>query len=756
MCTTKESKISNMEDDQANSLELPDAIQVLDDLRQTCGEIRQLINTQYPPALIGYFWSMMFLALMGKSQKSESNELAPATADESNLIFAMEYIHAVIASDGISIGEFANVEEDVANRILELSTTALSKCFLYGMVQSKNEGDQPNFENQKLSFEILSNWVMIRGKRYQVLEEEFFAYSLATHDDILLKLYGIDSAKIALEIQKITDSTRMGLARGASAMTELMDETNLKTEKTGLGMAEAFQLMADENPEIADKARNAINDMFLGGSFNLSRHTELPDLLLQDLAFSPGEDNSFLSGSKFAGTPFKTLPARIKPLVKINDDYYCTEPNFVRDAAYRAIQRAIVKRQPSYQESWNTKQKELSENSFTAIMSEHLKGAEVFGEVFYPIGNGNWAETDCVILCDDILISIECKAGVEALQPPAENMQGHLDNVERLLLSAYRQTKRFVDYLYSDSNTPLFSKKVKGGHQEIGRINAKNLRHIFPIGLTLESFTPFSSTIKELEEVKPIAGKHDFFALSVDDLIAMKYILSGTGEFLHYLEVRQALAAMKNVMLFDEMDHLGAYMSNNRVDQTVKEQFIDGERADFVYLDGFDQDIIAPFFQGIDQSDKKPPQQVYPDQMRQLFLALERCRMPGWLAGDAFLRNMGSNARNDFAKNFDRTLPILAEKPFTFFATGGGIPAVFCLTRADGVDRSIVSKKKAEAMCLAFNESQMELFEISISQDKRISIATSKNVNRPSVISADYPEILQDANRLKGKIEELR
>lgn len=748
--------MADVDDGQTNPLELPNAKEVLDELRATCDEIRRLINTQYPPSLIGYFWSMMFLALMGKSQESESEELAPASADEANLVFAMEYIHAVIASNGISISDFANVEEDVANKILDLASSALSKCFMYGMVQSKNDSDHPEFENQKLAFEILSNWVMIRGKRYQVLEEEFFAYSLATHDEILLKLYGIDSAKIALEIQKITDSTRMGLSSGASAMKELMAESNLATKEKGLDMPDTFQAMVEENPETADKARNAINDMFFGGSFNLSRHTELPDLLLQDLAFEPGEDSSFLSGSEFAGTPFKTLPARIRPLVKIKDDYYCTEPNFVRDATYRAIQRAIVKREPSYQESWNTKQKELSENSFQAIMGEHLKGAEVFGEVFYPIGNGNWAETDCVILCDDVLISIECKAGVEALQPPAENMQGHVDNVERLLLSAYRQTKRFVDYIYSDSNAPLFSKKVKGGHPEIGRINTKNLRHIFPIGLTLESFTPFSSTIKELEEVKPIAGRHDFFALSVDDLIAMKHILSGTGEFLHYLEVRQALAAMKNVMLFDEMDHLGAYMSNNRIDQTVQEQFIGGESADVVYLDGFDQDVIGPFFQGIDWRDKKPPQQEYPDQMLALFSVLERCRIPGWLSGDAFLRNMGSNARNDFAKHFDRTLPILAQKPFTFFATGGGVPAIFCLTRADGVDRSIMGKKKAEAMCLALSEPRMKLFELALSQEKRIVIATSKDVMKPSAISADYPEILEDANKLKGKIKVLK
>jgi len=691
---------------------------------------------------------------MGKSDQLGTEMPPVAGAEEQNLVFAMEYVHAVVASDGISHAEFANVNEKTANEILALAQTALEKCFMYGMVQSKHDDSWPEFENQKLAFEILSNWVMIRGKRYQVLEEEFFAYCLKTHDEILRELYGVDGSTIAKEIQNITDSLRQGMAKSAEIMMSLMEQTGDEADEVGQNMRDYLPKMIDKHPEVAEKAQNAIKDMFFGGSFNLSRQTNLPRDFLEDLSFDPGENSDFFDGSDFSGTPFKTLPARIKPLINIDGDYYCTEPNFVRDSTYRAIQRAIIARRPEYREIWNAKQKELSEQSFPDIMKHHLTGANCLGEVYYPIGKGQWAETDCVILCDDVLISIECKAGVEPLNPPAENIGGHLKSVERLLLSAYRQSKRFIDYIYSGTEVALFSKNVASGYTEIAKVKTENLRHIFPIGLTLESFTPFSASIKELEEVKPIADKHDFFALSIDDLIATKYILSGTGEFLHYLEVRQALAAMKNVMLFDEMDHLGAYVSNNRVDQTAKEM-MEKENADLIYLDSFDADVIGPYFQDPDYPDVEPRRQQYPERLLELFAALEKRGAKNWLNGDSFLRNMGSDGREQFRDHFDKALPNLRTREATFFATGGQVPAVFWLERNDGVNRFDEAIHKAQSILLAFDEEEMMLFRIKISQTGGMDAAEVNIVAKPSPLLADFSSIRAEADRLSDKIKPL-
>lgn len=727
---------------------------ILSELRSKCDEIRALVRTQYPPALIGYFWNMMFLQLIQKADDTADEIGSVAGPDEQVLIFAMEYVHAVIASDGIDKPEFANIDTEVGDQIIELSEDALGLCFAFGMVSSKDELLIPEYENQKLAFEILSNWVMIRGKRYQVLEGEFFSYTLEPHDKVLTELYGIDSSVIGREIQKVADASRVGVQRSAEELHALMEEFQPVAVDQETDSSEKLQKLLEENPEFSERAGNAIRDLFIGGTFNISKETELPASFLEDLSFKPGEADKFFDEGEFSGTPFKTLPARIKPLIAIGDEYYCTEPNFIRDTSYRAVQRAIITAKPEYREEWNSKQKSLSEAAFPDVMKEHLSGAEVLGEIFYPLPNGQWAETDCLIVVDDILISLECKAGVEALNPPAENIKGHLNNVERLLLSAYRQCSRFINYLYSNDAVDLYRQKKGGGYEKIRSIRHRNFRNIFPIGLTLESYTPFSSSIKEMSEVVPIAEHHNFFALSIDDLMAMKYIVASTGEFLHYLEVRQSVAGMKEVSLFDEMDHLGAYVSNNRFDQTTKDMMVN-EGVDFIAMDGFDVDVIGPFFSDPDFPDVEPRRQTYPARMLELFAVLEATRSPRWLTGDNFLRNMGGESRTQFQEHFERTLPALGSRDFTFFATGGQAGAVFFVERGDGVDRQQVAMEKAQALVVAMNEPRSLLFSISVNPRGEMIRARTTNVTKPSVLQANYGRIQEEAERLRPKVKPL-
>src|SRR6202042_721005 len=109
---------------------------------------------------------------------------------------------------------------------------------------------------------------------------------------------------------------------------------------------------------------------------------------------------------------------------------------------------------------------------------------------------------------------------------------------------------------------------------EVARLRQRDYRLILPIGLTVEAFTPFSAICKELPEVRPILGRHPFISMSVDDLFVLTRFLPTAGELMHYLEVRQQVAGIPNAMMFDEIDHLGAYISQNRFDMTMREQLI--------------------------------------------------------------------------------------------------------------------------------------------------------------------------------------
>src|SRR5690606_545133 len=101
--------------------------------------------------------------------------------------------------------------------------------------------------------------------------------------------------------------------------------------------------------------------------------------------------------------------------------------------------------------------------------------------------------------------------------------------------------KRFFDYLDSADEVPIFNRTGKK-YVECGRVRRGDYRVMFPVGLTVESFSPFSAFCKELAEVAPLLGKHAFVSLSIDDLVVLRRFLPTAGEFAHYMEVRQAVA----------------------------------------------------------------------------------------------------------------------------------------------------------------------------------------------------------------------
>jgi hypothetical protein len=353
-----------------------------------------------------------------------------------------------------------------------------------------------------------------------------------------------------------------------------------------------------------------------------------------------------------------------------------------------------------------------------------------------------------------VLVNIEAKAGAEALAAPAESLASHIRTIEKLILDAYKQCKRFLQYVFSAEEAPIYRKLPSGKYFEVARIRSDQLRKVFPIGLTVEGFTPFSAGIKETYEISTVTGKHHFFSMSIDDLFVIRRILRGTGEFLHYLDVRQSLASMKDVMLFDEIDHLGAYVSRNRADAKIKEMMRE-HGADHIWVDGMDQDVIAPYFMHADWPNCPVPSQKYPEKTLELLSALERCGGSCWLDADSFIRDHSNEGREDFASNFAKVAPTLTRLPWTFFALSGEEAALFGLVRSENSESRAALRRKAEAVCLALGVREVRLFILVVSSSMAISSARMEKIKAPPLFRADFPALQHEANLLRSKIARL-
>ncbi|WFU80708.1 hypothetical protein QA645_40875 [Bradyrhizobium sp. CIAT3101] len=202
---------------------------------------------------------------------------------------------------------------------------------------------------------------------------------------------------------------------------------------------------------------------------------------------------------------------------------------------------------------------------------------------------------------------VEAKAGAAAtVASPATDFDRHGRSIHDLIVKAHDQCRRFLQYLASADEVPIYRREA-GRYTEVERIRLTDFRLVLPIGLTVESFSPYASLAKLFPDAGPILGHHPFLSLSIDDLFVLRRFLPSAGELLHYLEVRQAVAGIPQAILFDEMDHLGAYLTKNRFDWTLRAQLNDN--TELICWDGQSEPVDNYFADG-EFAEKPPPVQA--------------------------------------------------------------------------------------------------------------------------------------------------
>lgn len=724
---------------------------LLKDMETTAADMRTLIVGMPPEELLGYIYAQRLMKNMaGIDQPSEEHDSSVPDDTINEIQFLLEYVHAVLASDA-EPGEVKFDEAQCAD-LFALSSKLKEQAMFFAMgssVDTENEDFGP--DTADIEFQIKSTWVLLRGNRYQVLEGEFYSYVLAPHDDVLKEVYGVGAIAIAEGFQDMANATRTGHADAAEEMMrqfEAAQEFALEQEKP---LEDVMEEWVAANVDQSEAAGRAMDDMLRGGTANVSRHTKLPLELLADLAYRRGEETEFFAEGDFAGTPYRTLPARKKPLIKLGADYFAVDPCFTRDAGYRALLFNLLQRKPDYKKSFIDRQKIMSEGAFPTILTDQLPGAVVYQEVYYkdPATN-QWAENDTLVLIDDVLYLIEAKAGAAAtIASPALDFRRHTQSVQDLVLKAYKQCARFFNYLNSADEVPLYS-RADGKYHECGRIRHSDYRVMLPIGLTVESFSPMSTFCKELPEVEPLLGKHAFISMSIDDLFVLKRILPTSGMFAHYMEVRQAVAGMKRTHLFDEFDHLGAYITKNRFDEDIADQFREGE-ANMVVWDGM-SNVIDRSFEGESWEDNPIPMQEFPDELSMLLGALDNTRSQGWLSAESLIRNYGEQARKDLAKLLSDLGETIGQHPERYFAFAGDGQLLFVWMQSSehaAEWKRINDKASAAALCTK-SPDVVGVF-IEVGKGRTYKNAQCFKIDTPSEKTAKNAHIFDDAKRMSLK-----
>lgn len=721
---------------------------MLTDMETTAARMRELIVAMPPHDLLGYIYAQRMIKAMADQSDTQDQYEADGPDDLINENqFLLEYVHAVLASD-VAPADLAFDEAKCAE-LYELGRKLRQQALFFAMATSADTKDGVfGPDTADIEFHAKSTWVTLRGNRYQVLEGEFYRYVLTPHNDVLKEVYGVEAADIAEGFQAMANATRSGHADAITVMMKQFEAAQAFAATQDQPLEDVMQAWVAANAEQSKEAGRAMDDMFRGGIANVSRHTKLPPTLLADLAYQRGEETEFFAAGDFAGTPYRTLPARKKPLIQLGSDYYAVDPCLARDAGYRALLYNLLQRRPDYKKTFEGRQKTMSEAAFADILAAQLPDATVFQEVYYKDPSSKqWSENDTLILVDDVLFLVEAKAGAAAtIASPALDFGRHAQSVQDLVLKAYKQCERFFNYLNSSDEVPLYH-LVDGKYEECGRVRRADYRVMVPIGLTVESFSPFSTYCKELPQVEPLLGRHAFISLSIDDLFVLKRFLPTPGEFAHYMEVRQAVAGTRRAHLFDELDHLGAYLRKNRFDQDIADQLKDG-KMNMIIWSGM-SDIVDKSFEGEDWESRPFPTQDFPKEVRKLLGALDGIRARGWLSAESHIRDLGEEGRSNLAKMLFDLRQTLNQHPARYFVLcGDGGPLFVWLQQHNHqVDWGKVNDK-ASAAAVSVKASNVVGIVAEASADGTYYRAQSFVVNIPSERTEENAHIYEDATRM--------
>ncbi len=708
---------------------------------------RDLILAQPPIRFLGYVLSQFHVALLHVSTDAAENVHHQKEVVKTYQL-VLEYMHAVWSCHADLPGEAQAVDEGKAGELMEVFAALDIKTMLYCTVSAAAQiDDGAGGHSVDTEFQAKSSWSLIRGHRYQVLEEEFFRFALEPHSNALKSAYGVDHEEIAAGIQRIADAFRAGVSRAAEGLNAAMERAYGMAKASGKYIETVMTRLRAEEPEYAEEIGHKIQDMLFGGVCNLSRHSGLPAALLDDLSYAPGENTQFFAAGEFAGTPMRALPARSKPGIKFGGSVYATDGQFVRDSAYRAIQWGLWKRLP-YRDEWISRQGRRVEEAYPKIFSHQLRRARPYESVYHKdVTTGEWVECDLLLLVDDVLLVIEGKAGVMPMQSPATNFASHERTINELIGKAYKQCARFIEYLASAPEVPLFWLQ-NGSHVETARIRRDRFRLVLPIGLTIEAFTPFSAMAKELPGIVPILGAHPFISMSVDDLFVLNRFLPTTGQLIHYLTVRQQVASMPKALLFDEINHLGAYISRNRFDIDLREQL---KETDLIYWDAF-SNTVDHHFEGEHWAERPVPAQSMPAALIRLLEALDRHRPAGWLRIDALLRDYDQTGRENVAAFLEQLEPTLREHPKRRFLIANDTSLEAWLCRAGAEPSAAEIQFQAQAACAVAKASMTEVLVLSYRRLGEIGGIQHQTVKAASILQLDYPAVQAEAARQQQKL----
>ena len=578
----------------------------------------------------------------------------------------VDYIQSVIAAvppsdlqrKEVTDKDWAKLERNVQELFEKINRDYLIS--LEAKREVENQSNNSEFERFRFEAQLL--WCNIRGHRYQAHVPGYLGDMFLPHTEVLRELFGLSGEQFVKAFIKIRDALTFGIGSAIEDFTENFEdmqnafERKLATHPVS-NEAEASQLWADVVKENGweQRQQDVSGRLFGADLYDVKKITGLPQELLDELAWSPGQDQEFFAKGEHCGWPLGIWPIFKRPFIRLGGRYYCFELYSLFDNLYRVMQRVIMHRKPDYREAWNCIQKNLSERLPLKYLQRILPGSTVRRSISYrwKAGSDNvqWCETDGLLIFDDHLFIIECKGGAFTYTPPASDFPAHVKSIENLVLKPANQGTRFLDYLKSSDSVNIFD----NGHQPIGKIRRADFRCVTICTVTLDPFTEIAARVQHLRKIGVDVGDLPIWSISLDNLRTFADIFTNPVVFLHFVEQRLRAFQSTAIECNDELDHLGLYFKHNHYTQYVEVQK-QSDDTKFGFS-GYRSDIDRFFAERLNNPDAPCwLTQDIPQRIVEIIDFLSSSNKPGRSKAASFLLDCNGEWREFLSNNIEEEL----------------------------------------------------------------------------------------------------
>ena len=626
-----------------------------------------------------------------------------------------EYLQSVIAGapparttqESVSDADWVRL----TNLIARLRTTQQLYALATAMA-STNRGAETDGRREELRWLMPMLGMDSRGKNYPVHWEQYYRDILTPLDALVRETWELSADEL---IRGLMDVHRV---HGSELPAALVAASRFRARQIAVdahGAPKLETLRGDDPRGLSAQDAVLVDRLSNFDLFDLASTAALPHALLDDLSWSPGEDQEFFSRSEMAGWPLLDWPTFTRPFIKIDDRHYCFDDSIIPDRILASLERAIQRKAPKRVRHWGHLQSSAVEALALQYIEKLLPGASVYSNSHYVL-DGTPYETDGIVIFDGHLLVVEVKGGSYPPPSPVLDFEGHVQFVRKRLEKPVAQASRVQMALDRYGSLELRDTDAIDA-EPITVIQQTDVDEVSLVAVTLEPMTEFASQFEHLEGIGIGIEMPRAWVVSLDDLRLCDAIFDNPLIFMHYLHHRLRGGAYRQLMVNDELDHLGLYIEHNVYGQYAEDVVTEAEASMFAPIGA--REVIDRHFMQHAPDDPQPHclRQEMPVLFEVVIDALARSTSKGRTAVARHLLDSGGDLRaaldEQVRAELTRQRTLRRPLPLSLYRNDGEGVTVFCWSPSSGPRNGSLARAHAEALVMMNAEARRLLLEVT-------------------------------------------